>query len=129
MGSTRQHGAPTTTPWVVGATFHYGNPNFWAGPVCPPWDAPAQSPLPAPCRMAATSTVVHKHGKTTVAPHVTHCLGNMFSLGACSAPCAAWRFAFRRQVPQTPAPKSWRWSCLGGILEAFLASFPFIFAF
>ena len=54
---------------------------------------------PAPCRATATSTAVHKHGKATVAPTVPHCLGNMFSLGACTAPCAAWRFAFRRQLP------------------------------
>ena len=62
---------------------------------------------PAPCRMAATSTAVHKHGKTTVAPSVMHWYVNMFSLGACAAPSAAWRIAFRRQLPQTPAPKLW----------------------
>ena len=72
--------------------------------------------------MAATSTAVHKHGKTSVAPRVVHWYVNMFSLGACTAPSAAWRIAFRRQIPQTPPPKSSPWSRLrgypGGILGA-----------
>ena len=61
------------------------------------------APSPAPCRMAATSTAVHKHGKTTVAPSVVHWYVNMFSLGACTAPCAAWRLPLEGKYPKPPA--------------------------
>ena len=43
-----------------------------------------------------------------------HCLGNMFSFGACTAPCAAWRLPLEGKYPKPPAQNPGRGQSLGG---------------
>ena len=106
----RKRSAPPTAPWAVGAlhTSETLNPKLPGEAGLSPVGRTRTAHSPAPCRMAATSAAVHKHGKTTVAPSVARWYVNMFSLGACSAPCAAWRLPLEGKYPKPRPLNRWR---------------------